>query len=335
MSSSSETQARGAPDSWRGALARELDRLGRSTRGRFVLAADPSDRLVPATRFLDPGYLRQAIAETVPQLRDGAAGRGDGAEADLRIAVSRFSRRYVAPLSAVALVGLAYGVALDISPARCTVVVRPSGQYGLLLDPRDGEAVRCLRRPTGWPVRGAAVETVEELRELVWRRLYGDHLAPVYTRALEIANVSPRLVWSSAAEWAGIVSDGAEEYLGASAARPFVADREALLGAETLPGVVGPNPLRDKLTWVPVAGDGYPRAVQTRRHCCLTFVLEDRLAELCENCPYLPLEDRVALVRGCHEGPSGAPATPEEQRMLRRAPELPAVQRALRARQRP
>jgi hypothetical protein len=110
-----------------------------------------------------------------------------------------------------------------------------------------------------------------------------------------------------------VVSDGAEEYLGVDAA-PFLADRHAILAAQTLPGVPGPNPLRHKADWVPVDGDSYPHAVQTRRFCCITYLLEDRLGQLCANCPHLSVEDRATLSRIRHGRPAGAAGTAEERR---------------------
>jgi ferric iron reductase protein FhuF len=335
MSSASIASTDGRHGAWRGGLARELDGFG-YTRGAFVLAPDPEDTRIPAVRFFDRDYLRWAIAQTVPALRGRDIRPGGDADKEMRIAVSRFSRRYASLLSAATLVGLANGIGLDVSPARCTAVVKPNGQYRLLLDGDDGddEVVRCAERPAPWPVRGPVVPTVADLRDLVWRRLYADHLAPIYALALEVVPVAPRLVWSSAAEWAGLVSDLAEEHLAPAAADPYVADRRALLAAPTLPGVPGPNPLLDKVDWHAVAGDGHPEAVQTRRHCCITFVLEDRFGRLCDNCPYLSLEDRATLVRAKSGRPAGSPASQEEQAVMRRALEVPAVARAMRSRQR-
>jgi hypothetical protein len=342
----------GRPVSWRAGLARRLDDFA-YTRGAFVLAPGPEDALIPAGRFFDRDYLRRAIAQTVPALHGRDIRPGGGADKEMRIAVSRFSRRYASLLSAATLTALANGIGLDVSPARCTAVVRPNGQFQLLLDDGDGDgggggggggdqAMRCAERPAAWPADGPVLPTVAELRDHVWRRLYADHLAPVYALALEVVPVAPRLVWSSAAEWAGLISDLAQAHLDAAAARPYVADRRALLGAAELPGLPGPNPLQDKIDWCPVegtgagagAGAGEPAAVQTRRHCCITFLLEDRFGRLCDNCPYLSLEDRAALVRAKQGRPPGSPQSPAEQRIMRRAQELPVVVRAMRAQQR-
>src|SRR5262245_54002420 len=190
---------------WRAGLARELDRLV-YLRDRFVDSPDPADTLVPAELYFDRDYLRWAIAQTVPALRGRQVRPG---ERSMRVAASRFSRRYAGLLSAASLVGLANGLALDLSPGLCPVGIRPSGQYHLLLDPAAG-VTRCAQRPAPWPVRGPAVATIEDLRATASRTLYGEHLAPIYALALEAVPVAPRLVWSSAAEWVGVVSDRAE-----------------------------------------------------------------------------------------------------------------------------
>src|SRR4051794_5262266 len=139
----------GRAGSWRDGLARRLDDLGFWTRRRFVLDPDPEDTLIPAARFFDRDYLRQAIAQTVPALRGRDIRPGGDADREMRIAVSRFSRRYASFLSVPALVGLANGIGLDLSPERCTTVVRPDGQYHLRLD-HHGEVLRCAERPSSW-----------------------------------------------------------------------------------------------------------------------------------------------------------------------------------------
>jgi ferric iron reductase protein FhuF len=330
---SSTTTARSGvgQGAWRVPLAQQLDVLGFSTPGRFVLEPDPADVLVPAERFFDPDHLREAIVQTVLALQIPKTTRVGRNAIDLRVAASRFSRRYSAFLSATALVGLANGIGLDVSPSRCTVAIRPNGQYRLLYDPGQGEVMRCDERPSPWPVYGDSVATVDELRHYVWRRLYGDQLAPIFALVAEVVPVTPRLLWSSAAEWAALISDDAEENLGA-AAPPYVADRVALLDAEALPGVPGPNPLSGKIDWIPVpGGGGDPPSVQTRRHCCITFLLEDRVGQLCDNCPYPPVEDRATLIRLQRDRKDEEPPSAEELRLISRTQALPAVQRALRA----
>jgi ferric iron reductase protein FhuF len=282
---------------WPNALAEQLDALGRWFEGRLVLEPDPSAEVVPAERFFDVNYLRSAVART-----------GDGA-----IAVSRFSRHYASSLSAIALVALAQGVGLDLSPANCRLVIWHDLPFLTVLAVDEAAVLRCDERPTSWPVGGRSVETLTELRDHVWARLYGDHIAPLFERLWEVTKGSRSLMWSNAAEWVGLVSDAAEEYLGAEVAPPFVADRIALLSEHKLPGVEGPNPLLDRLDWVPTGSSEFPQEVQTRRMCCGTYLIEDRDGRLCQSCPFLPPKDRAALVRERHGVSMGQPGGQAEQ----------------------
>lgn len=299
---------------WQDLMVRQLQGLGRWVEGRLVTEPDSTRTLVPAERYLDRAYLRQAIDAAVAIGRDPADA---GAEPiDVRIAASRFSRHYASALSTVALTGLARGVGIDVSMARCTMVLDYNVPMLAMIDVPDRDVLRCAERPTAWPVDGPVVGSLDELRAYVWRRLYSENIEPVFARVLELVNVSPKLLWANAAEWVGMVSDAAAEYLEASDAAPFIADRKALLDADVLPGRCGPNPLRHQLDWVPSGADGFPSEVQTRRLCCLTYLLPDRRGRLCQNCGFLSLEDRVALTRERHGVSRGNPTGPAEQRSI-------------------
>ncbi|HEV8563772.1 MAG TPA: IucA/IucC family C-terminal-domain containing protein [Actinomycetota bacterium] len=298
---------------WEGALSRQLDDLGRWLQGRFVPKPDASDEVVPAERYLDEDYLRNAIG------RAGTLHSSDeGPETDPRVAVSRFTRQYSSSLSIIALVSLAQGVGLDVSPGRCRMIVRSNVPFLMTFDGCDVSPLRCAERPTSWPVEGPTVETLAELREYVWRSLYAEHLAPLFERALDITNVSPLLMWTNAAEWVGMISDAADEYMSPTAAAPFVEDRLALLGAPQVPGLDGENPIGDRLTWEPFDAPDFPNGVQVREMCCITYMLPDRRGRLCQNCGFLSVEERVALIRERHGVALGGPSGPAEQAAIRR-----------------
>ena len=304
------------------ALIAQLGELQRWFEGRLVSEPAPTDEVVPAERYLDVDFLRAAIARAASTQAhakhhvDGVELPDDGADADLRIAVSRFTRQYSSSISAVALVALARGVGLDLSASRCRLIVRSNIPFLVTLDLREDEAMRCAERPTTLPATGPIVPTLAELRAYVWRKLYAENIAPLFERAREITKVSPRLMWTNAAEWVGLTSDAADEYLSPAAAAPFVEDRIAVLGAAVLPGVAGPNPLTSLLTWSDPASD-LPHGHHVRGVCCVTFYLSDRLGRLCANCPFLPADDRLALVRERHGVPMGTPGGPAEQRAIR------------------
>lgn len=310
----------------RDALAAELvdrlERLGRWFRGRLIEEPAPSDEVVPAEKYLDIEFLRSAIAraasiqpQVAEQRRDIAVE--DGADLDLRIAVSRFTRQYVSSISAVALVGLAYGVGLDLSPARCRMIIRSNVPFLVHVDIRAENALRCAERPNTLTASGPVLGTLDALRAYVWEQLYAHHIAPLFSRAMEVTKVSPRLMWSNAAEWVGNASDSADEYLNPSEATPFFEDRIAILDAPSLPGIAGPNPLTGLLAWCEPTAD-FPHGQHVRSVCCVTFYLPDRLGRLCQNCPFLPVNDRLALIRERHGVPMGSPGGPAERLAIKK-----------------
>jgi hypothetical protein len=294
---------------WQGALLRELDLLGRWFEGRYVAEPGRDDEVVPATRFLEPDYLRAAIARahtTSFHSSDAASSEGDE-DLNLRIAVSRFTRQYASSVSAIALAALAQGVGLDLSARRCRMLFYKDVPFRASLDTTDMVPLRCAERPTTWPIDGPIVDTADELRQYTWQKLYGEHLAPLVEAVRDVTRVSRAVIWTNVAEWVGVLSDAADEYLEAEDARPILADRVAVLEADSLPGVSGPNPLRGRLDWTPYDTPDFPHGVQVRQHCCMTYLLPDRLGRLCSNCGFLPLEDRVALIRERHDVPMEAP----------------------------
>jgi hypothetical protein len=245
----------------------------------------------------------------------------------MAIAASRLTRHYCASLISIAHAGLAHGVGLDLSPQRCRVLFRKPW-LAIAVDLSADDIVRCAERPTTWPVAGRSLDTLAELREYVWSRLFGAHVGPVFTRMVEVVPGSGEaLLWTNAAEYVGMVSDAAEEYLTGDAAKPYVADRRALLDAADLPGVRGPNPLRDKIEWIPTGTGGFPEAVQTRRLCCLTYLLADRDGRLCQNCPHFSLDDRAELMRERHGVAIGGPTGPAEARAHEVGHERPSMRR--------
>jgi hypothetical protein len=302
---------------WHASLEGELESLGRWLRGRFVPEPAPTDEIVPATRYHDLDYLREQIDRakftTAHELIDPSA---EDKEVDLRIAVSRFTRQYASSVSAVALTGLANGVGFDLSAARCRVIIRSNIPFLTVLDVPEGEPLRCAERPTTWPVEGREVATLAELREFVWRKLYAENFAPLFARVREVTKVSVDLCWTNVAEWVSIVADSADEYLDQAATEPYHRDRQALLEAPALPGIPGKNPLAGLIEWVKCDAPELPYGVATRRICCVTYMLPDRLGRLCANCPFLPIEDRVALIRERHGVPMGAPGGPAEKRAI-------------------
>jgi hypothetical protein len=324
---------------WRHGVLQQIDDLGRWFGGRVLAAADPSDELVAGRDLLDPDRLRAAIARSVVATVDRPPPGSDerpaetGSEGDdlgLRVAASRFARHYSASLTAVALVGLSRGVGLDLAAERCTLVVRHDLPWALVLDPFDDEALLCSERPSPWEVSGPVVDTLEQLRHHVWRKLYAENLWPVLELVVQIGQIAPGVVWTNAAEWPALVGTSAIEYLGVEEAEPFVAESNAVLGATSLPGIPAhANPLADRFDWVPGDGRGFPETVQTRKRCCLTYLSADRFGRLCQSCPYLPLPDRIALVRERHGVPMGTPGGAAEKRSIEAGLDRPSTRHAV------
>ncbi|HEX6355430.1 IucA/IucC family C-terminal-domain containing protein [Actinophytocola sp.] len=299
---------------WQWHLVRQLDELGPTVRPRYL--PDPAGLAqVSGSRLLDAEFLRAAIMRARP----AEPTTGDGSrDDDPRIGVSRMSRLYCAALNCVALAGLANGVGIDLSPGRYSVTFDNNVPSRVSIGPEyEGrEVLRCAERPTSWPVSGPVVATLDELREYVYTNLYAHNLGLLFTAATRMVNVPERLLWTNAAEWVAVLMDAAIEYLDPSSAAPFVADCQALLAADSLPGTAGHNPLRGLVEWLPYDGGEPAHGIQTRHLCCMLYQHSDRHGRLCQNCPLLPLPDRAALVRerrGTGMVGSGGPA---EQRCV-------------------
>jgi hypothetical protein len=321
-----------APYSWQLSLRQEMAALDRSAR--FADASAPRSEFVPVTRLLEPSYLHELI------LRAGGSGSAadDAAisEIDLTIAVSRFTRQYCGAVSAIALIGLARGVGIDMAPERCSVMLTnielpvTRRRFVTAVDLTAAEVLRCAERPTSLPVTGPVVPTVDELREYVWSRLFGAHYDELFRRVREVApKVAPALLWTSAAEYVGGLSSAAEEHLTAAVAAPYVTDCRTLLEGVALPGVDGPNPLRDRVTWEPVPSDPHLR-VPTRQLCCLNYLLPERDGMLCQNCPCLPPEDRAALASERRAQPLGSAGGRAARRALEVGRSRPSYQQRCR-----
>jgi hypothetical protein len=305
---------------WQASVVDILRDLGRWTDGRYAAELPADAEVASAEQYVDPATLRNGVLRIYSANVKQASpttdhGFTDEAAPDLRIAISRFTR-HAACVSAAALAALGCGVGLDAAAKNCRFIIRGNVPFIAHLASDGAPPVRCRERETSWPLYGPVVETLAELREYVWRGLYAGWLAPLFERAGDITRVSPRLMWTNAAEWVSMVSNAADEYLGPERAAPFVEDRVALFSAETLPGVPGPNPMQDLIEWQPYIAPDFPHGVERRRICCMTYMLSDRLGRLCSNCPFLSLEERVALVREEHGQPMGSPGGPAQRRAI-------------------
>lgn len=341
MSNSASAAAGTTAHDWRAWLAEQFAQLGRWLEGRFVVEVAPDDEVVTSATLLTgerieellrDAYQRQDYAKIdVGAIHSEAEGHlqavGTGLSRGLSIAASRLTRHYCAPLTTVAIAGLAAGIGFDLSPDQCAMVIVNGVPFRLALGQLDQPpAVLAVLDGVEAPAGIRRVDTLTDLRELVWQSLYGQHLHPVFGKVAAATKIAPAMMWTNAAEWVAMVHDAALEYLDASAAMPLVSESRALFAAETLPGVEEPgNPLREKVDWLTVAdGDGQ-HLLQTRHMCCLTYLLADRFGRLCQNCPYLSPDDQLALVRERHGVPMGTPTGQAEQRAIAQGLQRPSI----------
>lgn len=322
---------------WREGIKSRVDELGRYIEGRFLLGADPDSEAVPAERFGDDEYLEKVMTRSAGPEAAAAAfavGHSGPAALEFQAGVSRFVRHYTGSLSIAALVGLAEGVGLELTPPRSTLVIWKDIPFRIVVDLPGSAVLRCAERPTSLQADGPVLATLDELRTRVWQSLYADHIAPLIARIGSSTGISETLLWTNTAEWIGVISEAAREYLGDEAAEPYLADREALLSASRIPGIDGVNPLRDRLDWTALERDRYPYEVATRDLCCLTYMLDDRFGRLCVSCPQLPLDEKIALIEERHGVPAGVPSGAAEQQAINRGLQRPSMRKVVQAKQR-
>jgi hypothetical protein len=318
--SGSTTKPSATARDWRQWLAEQFGQLDRWFEGRFVVAAGPEDAIVRAESLLSGDRLksllvdvdkRQDYAQVHLDSSDGEAERllqaiGADETRGLSISASLLTGSYLGPLTTVAIIGLAAGVGFDLAPRQSTMVL-VNGMPRRLLLGEPGRPLGMLAAVDGVDDVPASVQRVHstaDLRSLVWRSLYGDHLAPVFRRVAEVTKIPPAVMWTNAAEWLAMIHESALTYLDEEAATPLMAECQALLKAESLPGVDDDrNPLREKIDWTEVTVGSNRYEVQTRRLCTLAYLLAKRSARMCGTCPYLKPEDRVPIAHELYVAP--------------------------------
>ena len=267
------------------ALARAVESVGPLARPYPIYLAEPSGaESIAAIDLMQPETLRHYAARAVKEWSDRPL------DEDPRAAVSRLIRRYLGSVVTAALVPLVHGVGLDVSPERVRVIMQSDLPQGTVID--VDEVLVCAERPATWPVHGTDVTSVARLREKVFAPLLG-HLSWAFAAVLANIKVSPQLLWSTAAEQVDLVFEYAIEGRTPAVFAGASGDREHLLLASTLPGIAGPNPMRDQLYWEP-AGDRVHR-IQVRRVCCANFVVPGRTQGYCRNCDLITQERRLAM----------------------------------------
>ena len=267
------------------ALDRAVESVGPLARPYPIyLSEPPGAESIAAVDLMQPEILRSYAARAVKEWSDRPL------DEDPRAAVSRLIRRYLGSVITAALVPLVHGVGVELAPERVRVIMQSDLPQGTIVDAR--EILVSSERPATWPVRGTEVASIAELRDRVFAALLG-HISWSFAAIVACIKVSPNLLWSTAAEQVDLLWEYAIEGRTPAAFAAASADREQLLFAKTLPGTLGPNPMRDLLSWEP-AGDRIHQ-IQVRRVCCANFVVPGRTQGYCRNCDLITEERRLVM----------------------------------------
>lgn len=268
----------------------KLGRLGASYP--IFLDAPAAWEVIPALELLTTEHMTGFFERAILEWTDHPE------EEDLRAAASRFMRRYVLSVAAPTYVALANGVAWDLTLDRISIVMRPDLPLGAVIDLRGLTTYTTPERPTAWPIDGTAVATLDELRDRALRPLFGDVHVRSFDRVLEHVHVSPKLLWSTAAENVDYFYDNALGLTDGDERDRYAADREWILFADRLPGIDGDSPIRGLLGWDDFRDDPlFPRLLQVRTMCCVNYVVPGRNPPYCRTCGLLTPTQRRELWR--------------------------------------
>lgn len=239
---------------------------------RLRLGAAPAEA-IPATRFLDAGFLREEVRRYAERL----------GSPDLRAAASVWSKHYVASFApAVCALMTLGGVGLDARAAACRVLRRDGVPHETYFD-----EPALLAHATRAKAGAAGLRTTaspDELHAFVLPALLDHHLAPLFGALHEACRLSPRIAWSNVGNSLAWYYDQFA-LLDPDASRE---DRRAILEDPA-------SPLHDPVGYEHLHEHGLPRRVQVRRVCCLRYRLPD--TTVCYTCPRLASGERASLLR--------------------------------------
>jgi hypothetical protein len=229
------------------------------------------------------GFFERAVAEW----------SANPSDEDIRAAASRFMRRYLLSVAAPAFLALTHGVAWDLTLDRISVVMRPDLALGSVIDLRGLDTYVSRERPSAWPINGGVDTSLENLRDRALRPLFGDVHVRSFEKVLGHVKVSPRLLWSTAAENVDYYYDNALGYTEGEEHARYAADRELMLFGDTIPGVEGDNPMKGLLAWDDFSDDQrFPRPRQVRTVCCANYIVPGRGTKYCRTCGLISQADR-------------------------------------------
>jgi ferric iron reductase protein FhuF len=146
-------------------------------------------------------------------------------------------------------------------------------------------------------VNARTVPTRTELREHAFKSLFGENFAPSFERVLQVVHVSPRLLWTTAAESIELLYEYGRPYFDAESWRLLEEDRVAVQFGAALPGVEGPNPMLGLLEWERFDDLLLPDQYQVRKICCVNYVIPGRKPSYCRTCGIISGAQRKELWR--------------------------------------
>jgi ferric iron reductase protein FhuF len=265
------------------ALADIVDGIGSFARGYPVYLETPAGaETIAATDLMTPAPMREYATRALREWTDAPLDQ------DPRAAVSRMVRRYAGSIVTAALAPLAHGIGLDTSPERVRIIVFKDLPRGVVLN--VDEVLVSTGRPVTHSVPGRDIGPLDRLRERVFERLFG-HFAWSFELVIANIKVSPQLLWSTVAEQVDLLWENAMDGRDAQVFARAIVDRDLVLDGERLPGVAGPNPMKDLLIWEPSDEDGH--RIEVRRVCCANFVVPGRPDVYCRNCGLITPAERL------------------------------------------
>ena len=262
----------------------KLGRLGASYA--VWLEPPPVWETIPCLELLTTermtGYFERAILEW----------SANPSEEDIRAAASRFMRRYLLSVATPTFLALTHGIGWELPLERISVVMRPDLALGAVIDLRGLETYTSRERPSEWPVTGRDV-SLDELRDHALRPLFGDVHVRSFDKVLGHVRVSPRLLWSTAAENLDYYYDNAIAYTEGEERDRYAVDRDLMLFGDTVPGIEGDNPMKGLLAWDDFSDDArFPRPRQVRIVCCANYVIPGRGTKYCRTCGLVSQAER-------------------------------------------
>lgn len=245
--------------------------------------AEADGLVIPATRLLEPGFLKSLLEEWNMTL----------GSKNLKVAAALWAKYYCQVTYPVVLAAMSLGgLGLDVSLAKTKIVLsRAAGTKPMdgkncpvRVIFEDGPAVvyapRCETPELA--ANALPVESVAELQQRVCRALFVEHYQPLFEAFQAATGVSPKVLWGNLGYGIHQLASYLHETLGCEAA--LREDAPVLLETPENGWIApGKNPLYQPVRQRPLEFVGKPGPDQIRTSCCLWYKVPG--AEKCGTCP--------------------------------------------------